>query len=77
MDNTPNNEVFFEPDNALANDQVNIPRVLMLALPPGTALTIHSDDRSWGARTERNFASTPNSSTWPATGPSKKPYKTT
>ncbi|GAB7328017.1 hypothetical protein MBLNU13_g00071t3 [Cladosporium sp. NU13] len=52
MDNTPNIEVVFEAENSLANDQVDAPCDLMLALPPGTALIIRSDDRSWRVHKE-------------------------
>lgn len=54
MDNAANNEVVFKAETDPGNYQVDEPPCdLMLALPPGTALTIHSDNRSWRVHREK------------------------
>ena len=53
MDNAANNQDIFEPEDNLPNYVVDEPPCdLMLALPPGTALTIHSGNRSWRVHRE-------------------------
>ncbi|KAM0706019.1 hypothetical protein Q7P35_007379 [Cladosporium inversicolor] len=52
MDALENIEDFFNAENNLSDYNVDIPCDLMLALPPGTALTIHSANRSWRVHRE-------------------------
>lgn len=53
MDSFAKNEKFFNAENYLADHHnFDIPCDLMLALPPGMALTIHSANRSWRVHRE-------------------------
>ena len=54
MDNIANNEAicFDTENNQLANYRVDVPYDLMSALPPGIALTIHCEHRSWRVHRE-------------------------